>query len=112
MELILTDFINGNIADIVLGIGVTVLGWSLNRIIKDNDSKIKDIIKVNSDEIERMNKHIENTDKELQVVKDNHNALRLDVVGKINETEKVLLAKISELSLTIEKQWRNNSKNL
>lgn len=107
--ILLTDFLNGNITDVILGAGITVLGWALNRIIKDNDIKIKEIVQGNKDEIDRMNKHIENTDKELIKVKEDHNDLKLDVIKNMNEIEKSIIGKINDLSLKIEQQWRNKS---
>lgn len=99
MALILGDVIDLNAGNFVVTGIFSFICWLLSRSIKDRDEKIK-----------QMEIHLENTDKEVQSIKDNHNSLNLTVVEKLNELKLDILGKIGELNIKME-QWKNNGNN-
>lgn len=107
--ILLDDFFGGlNITTTILAIAGFITTFLFYRVIKNGDDKLKEIVAANKAEIDRINKHLESTDTEVEKLKDLHNTLNIDVIKRMNEVEKGILAQLSELSLKIE-QWKNKN---
>lgn len=111
--ILLDDFVSINLGTIIVAIIGAVISFILYRnaklsddkliaIAKDNDDKILALTISNKAEIDRINKHLENTDAEVEELKRSHNTLNIQIIERMNSIEKGITAQITTLSIQIE----------
>lgn len=115
--ILLDDFVSINLGTIVVAIIGSVATFILYRnaklsddklqtIVEDNDAKLLAFTIANKAEIDRINKHIENTDTEVEELKKLHNNLNIQIIERMNAMEKGITAQITTLSIQLE-SWKN-----